>query len=101
MGIIKNASERVLIHRILQEYGFIDIKLYLDGVFFYTEDLFNEEEYIKQEIEYIYIKSPNYSYDSVMISIEGNEIELRYAPIQAVSLLYGKIQKYEREYLRD
>lgn len=101
MGIIKNSSERLVIHRILQEYGFTDIKLYLDDVFFYIEDLSKEDEYIKQEIEYIYIKSPNYSYDSVMISIEGDEIELRYAPIQAVSLIYGKIQKYEREYLQD
>ena len=100
MGVISTASERQVIHRILEEYGFIDKKLYPDDVFFFIEGRpsIDVEDYIKQEIEYVYIKSPNYSYDSVMVSIEGKEMELRYAPMQAVALLYGKIQGYEREF---
>jgi len=101
MGVFKSAQERSVIHRILEEYGYVDKLLYTEDVFFYIEghgQMDSVDDYVMRHIEYVYIKSPNYSYDSVIICIQGKEMRLKDAPPQAIALLYGKIQQYEREF---
>jgi len=85
--------EQSKIYDILVRNELLDRKIYFDDVSFSTD-----MESKMKDLEYVYLPSNHYTYMGIIVSIDGKEYKIGDISPIAVTLIYLKLQEYEREY---
>lgn len=96
MGVFTSFAEQKKIYDILMEYDLVGRKVYFDDISFTTD-----MESKMKDIEWILLPSYHYTYMSTIVSIDGKEYKIDEISPIAITLIYLKLQKYEREYNQD
>ena len=91
--MLQTFTEQKKIYDILTRNDLTGSKVYFDDISFATD-----MESKMKDIEWVLLPSNHYTYMNTIVSIDGEEYKIGDISPIAITLIYLKLQKYEREY---